>query len=415
MESRAVENSESGSSGQSPMIDSKYSWIICGSSFFLIFLSMGIENSFGIYQAHYMSNDFAQYPPAQISWIGTLIISGMLLASVVSNRIALLIGFRPAVWIGGTFAALGLLLASFAKSVLVLIFTQGLMFGIGSAFVYSLPITLTSMYFDKYRGSALGVMSAGAGIGGIVISNIINASIDNLGFRWALRITAIITLFFVYIASIPFKPVPGFSTNSKLIDFSAFRSPVFLCLLAAVSLTNLGYSIPIFFLPSLLTQVGASSSLSSASVTLLNAGLFVGCFFFGRLADLLGPFNVFTASTFLAGFFELLLSIIFKTPSTLAALAFFYGFFISGFISLGVVVVGKYFTEEQLSPYTGTYLTYSGLIIFCSNFLNTYLLDELGNGTDYSYLQTMSSAVIMASCIPNIAGILYLRRKFGFN
>lgn len=52
-------------------------------------------------------------------------------------------------------------------------------------------MSLTPAYFDRHRGAAMGIVLAGAGIGGLVLSPVIHTLLDKVGIRWTLRILGI--------------------------------------------------------------------------------------------------------------------------------------------------------------------------------------------------------------------------------
>ena len=66
--------------------------------------------------------------------------------------------------------------------------TQAVLYGIGASLYYFPVLALTPAYFDKHRGFALGFILAGAGVGGLVLSPVMDALIRKLGIRWALRV-----------------------------------------------------------------------------------------------------------------------------------------------------------------------------------------------------------------------------------
>lgn len=66
--------------------------------------------------------------------------------------------------------------------------TQAVLYGAGASLYYFPVLALTPVYFDRHRGFALGFILSGAGVGGLVLSPILNVLITKLGVRWALRI-----------------------------------------------------------------------------------------------------------------------------------------------------------------------------------------------------------------------------------
>ena len=69
--------------------------------------------------------------------------------------------------------------------------TQGLLYGIGSSMYYFPLMSLTPAYFDRNRGAAMGIVLAGSGAGGLVLSPVFHTLLTRLGIRWALRILGI--------------------------------------------------------------------------------------------------------------------------------------------------------------------------------------------------------------------------------
>lgn len=54
--------------------------------------------------------------------------------------------------------------------------------------------TIPAQYFNKKRGIANGVVYAGGGLGGTVISFAMDGLINKLGVEWTFRIIGIVTL-----------------------------------------------------------------------------------------------------------------------------------------------------------------------------------------------------------------------------
>ncbi|OMJ12629.1 Monocarboxylate transporter 9, partial [Smittium culicis] len=159
------------------------------------------------------------------------------------------IGIRNVAWLGGVISFIGLFSASFVNSVPALIGTQGFLLGIGSGFVFSCSISVTAMWFDKYRGAAVGIAVSGE------------------------RVKS--------------------TESQKVIDLSGLKSPPYILLSLCGFVANMGFVVPIYFLPSSALQLGASDSFASNIVTIFNVGYFLGSIANGRLADIFGPANMF--------------------------------------------------------------------------------------------------------------------------
>lgn len=76
------------------------------------------------------------------------------------------------------------------------------MFGLGASFVWFPCISAPQEWFSSRRGLAIGLTMCGSGVGGLIMSNISQAVILALDYRWALRISGFITFFFLVLATI---------------------------------------------------------------------------------------------------------------------------------------------------------------------------------------------------------------------
>ncbi|KAI9496816.1 hypothetical protein BDB00DRAFT_785259 [Zychaea mexicana] len=73
----------------------------------------------------------------------------------------------------GRYHILGLELAGFTSQIWHLYLTQGVLFGLGSAFLYVSALSVPSQWFNKRRGLGLGIVTYGAGVGGVVLPFVI--------------------------------------------------------------------------------------------------------------------------------------------------------------------------------------------------------------------------------------------------
>ncbi|OLY82714.1 putative transporter MCH4 [Smittium mucronatum] len=393
--------------------DSKYSVLVCFAAFFCVFVSIGISNSFGIYQTYYLSNILNNSSASQISWIGSLQTAMMLVASVFSSRVYLSIGLRYTSWMGAVIAFIGLFVSSFVSSLGGLIVTQGIIYGFGIGFVFSVALSTTSQWFEKYRGLATGAVMAGSGLGGLVIARITSAMLNNLGFHWALRISSFFFIAVVVPFTLIFKPRVVSKGLPKLIDVSAFKSPLFLCIIGMGFMGILGFVAPIFYIPSVVVQLGGTESFAKIQVTIFNCGYLLGGFVVGTMSDLVGPYNMFSACTFFMGIFQLVLWVGVKTKPSLSALSFFYGFFAPGFTSQGVSAIAKHFPQKSWAPYIGIMYTVMGCSIIIGNFIISHLLKTTNGELDYDYIARFSSICQVAGSLFAIPGTLYIRHLAG--
>ena len=156
-------------------------------------------------------------------------------------------GCRLATIVGCLTCAVGLALGSVAPNITVLYFVFSAPFGIGTSFIYiSSPVTVTQ-YFSKRRSVALGIVTAGQGLGTMIFGPTLQALVD--AFDW--RNTMLIMAGVLAMASLNgcllkgnSKDLP--STNSQKFswNFSVWKSPKFIALLVVGFCTNFSRMIP---------------------------------------------------------------------------------------------------------------------------------------------------------------------------
>jgi hypothetical protein len=143
--------------------------------------------------------------------------------------------------------------ASFANTVLQLLVTQGILYGLGGSLLYFPIFSYVDEWFLKHRGLAFGVMIAGDGAGGVVIPFVMDWILSHWGFRTALRVWAIVCLLLTTPALFFLKPYPSthmISPNSGDIDFRFLTTPAFWILQAGNFIQGLGHFMPLLYMPS---------------------------------------------------------------------------------------------------------------------------------------------------------------------
>ncbi len=103
------------------------------------------------------------------------------LATVLGGRLQDRFGPRIVAIIGGVLLALGMILASFAHSIGMLVLAYGVISGIGIGFAYVCPISAGVKWFPDKRGLITGLAVAGFGAGALIVGPLARAMIDSHG------------------------------------------------------------------------------------------------------------------------------------------------------------------------------------------------------------------------------------------
>jgi hypothetical protein len=169
-----------------PPTDQGYhAWVALAGGFFSNFLIWGFALSFGILQEYYASNEsFASQ--GGIAAIGTTSTGVMYLTMPF-----FLWGFqrwpkarRWSLWASVPIIAVSLIGASFANTVSRLIVCQGIIYGIAGNALVMPTINLINEWFLQKRGLAIGIAFAGDFAGGVAMPLILQAVLNEVGFRW---------------------------------------------------------------------------------------------------------------------------------------------------------------------------------------------------------------------------------------
>lgn len=116
--------------------------------------------------------------------------------------------------IGAFLCSLSYGLNSLATNIEYLIVTQGIIFGSGSAFMFSTSLILLGRYFKKYRGLANGVAIAGSSLGGLVLPPIFSYILNTYGLYGGMIVTSGILLN-IFVAAALLRPPSFYETKSN--------------------------------------------------------------------------------------------------------------------------------------------------------------------------------------------------------
>ncbi|KAI9274758.1 major facilitator superfamily domain-containing protein [Phascolomyces articulosus] len=214
--------------------------------------------------------------------------------------------------IGTVVAPLGLILASFNTALWQLYLTQGILTGIGGAFVFSPSLTLPPQWFSKNRAFACGIAVSGSGIGGVALSPMTQRLIATMGYRMALRILGAmifgILLIATALARSRYRPPPSSNGGGlgALFDKS-MMSISFVLLSIFAFLVPFGYIAPFFLAPTYASYIGQDAQAGSTLVSILSGMNAICRISLGYFADRLGNMNTMFAATFLSGIFTMVI------------------------------------------------------------------------------------------------------------
>ena len=152
----------------------------------------GFVNSFGAFQTYY--DAILPEPNSTISWIGSTQACLLFVVGIFSGRAFDAGWFRPTVLLGIVIQFIGIFTMSAAKNYWQLLLTQGICTGIGGGIFFMPVMSLVATYFAKRRGLALGLVTVGNSVGGMVYPTVVRQLLPQVGFGWTVRVLGFINV-----------------------------------------------------------------------------------------------------------------------------------------------------------------------------------------------------------------------------
>jgi len=232
-------------------------------------------------------------------------------ASPIVGRIVDRHGARKVIPAGALVMGLGFVLLSLMNERYLFYFAYVLV-GTGAAAMGPVPASaVVSNWFRRKRGTAIGLMSAGIGAGGVVLSPIVGYLIPHLGWRSSYLVLAVI----VWISIIPLsllvirtKPAekglypdnletaeaaamiePLASDSSGLTLKMALTTPTFWLIAVAFLSSNFSNMGAIQAQVPYLDDIGFPTGTAAAALGAVGLGSGIGKIFFGWLCDRIPP------------------------------------------------------------------------------------------------------------------------------
>ncbi|KAI0261040.1 major facilitator superfamily domain-containing protein [Gloeopeniophorella convolvens] len=321
-----------------------YGWVIVAACSAISFFFGGLTYSWGIVQARLTSSHLGS--DSQLSFIGSTAIAFISVGALINVRLIRWLGTRNAALLGCFFLGLGPLLNGFAtKSYGGLFMTNGVVLGYGTSLSFMACSSLPSQYFKRRRGLANGLVFAGNGLGGGVISIALNSLIDRVGISWAFRILGFATLAVTMPAALFLKERTRRSPVT--LEWGLFRDPKFILLFFGSGIATFPLLVPPFFIPLYANSVGASASLASGLLAVFNLSSACGRVGFGLLGDAVGPISSLVLALTINALSMLILWPVSTSVAPLVVFIVINGFGSGGFFSLIPSVVGSVYGNTR--------------------------------------------------------------------
>ncbi|XP_050101389.1 uncharacterized protein LOC126581632 [Anopheles aquasalis] len=184
--------------------DGGWGWLVLAGSMLVNILVPGTIKSFGVLFVEFL--EAFQASPSSAAWIPALCYFLYSSLGPLSSILSVKYSYRTVTIIGGTFAAVGMIITYWATSVNYLYISYGLLVGTGAGLAFPPTVYIVTSYFVKLRGLANGLCISGSALGSIILPPVLRYLLVTFGYRGACLIMGGITLN-VWVAAIFYEPV----------------------------------------------------------------------------------------------------------------------------------------------------------------------------------------------------------------
>lgn len=361
-------------------LDRGYAWVVVLAVWLTMFCTWGCNSAFGVFLSFYFKK--GTFPGAtkyDYAIIAGLPVAVSQLSSPFSMIFMRIIGIKQTMFFGCVLMFVGFMWASYAKHLVELYITQGLLTGISMSFISTPPMTCLPGWFLKKRAVAVGISLLGTGIGGVAFGMACNKLIEDYnGTGWCYRMLAITCTVGSLIAVIlvrervPAEPV-GIRSRKlmvaeffKVFNFKIITKPQVLLITVWFNLAFFAYSLMLYTLSSYAVARGMTQKQGSILTTLLNVGQTIGRPSMGLVGDRYGRRNVTCVLTLVL----CILMLAFWIPATTYVQLIFFSLMVGSTVGVAnvmntVMIADTVKPEEFLGAWSFAMYAGTGPILCC--------------------------------------------------
>ncbi len=384
-------------------VDSPRAWLVVAATFLATSTAFFITYSFTTFFTE-MAATFGSNS-ASTSTLFSLTIFFLFVLGLPAGRIADRIGPRPVMAVGAVVLVSGLFLTSAVSRIEYGYLTYGLGVGFGVACCYVPVIAQVTGWFDRHRATALGIASAGIGVGTILGPPVSQALIDATDWRVTYRILGVAAAVGFSLAIILVRGAPGLVSAEPPKLRGLFGDPVFRAMYFSGFLMTIGLFVPFVYLKPYAELKGISPGTAATLVSALGVGSLLGRLLLGAIAGPLGLMRLYQLCfVTVAGSFLIWLAAG-SNVWALGAFMFVLGTAYGGYVALSPAAAAHLFGLDGLGGKIGAMYTAGGV----GGLISAPAAGALIDRTD-GYTSTIVLAFVVST-----AGMLVLRRALSLS
>lgn len=382
-----------------------YGWVVLAAAFLIITMAIGMLFSLGVFLKPI--EDGMKWSRGAIGGVALLSWLIVGLGSFVSGMLSDRIGTRAVVLAGGALLGLGLVLSSQVTALWQFYLTFGLLVG-GGVSAFYVPLTATATkWFTARRGLAVSIVSAGNGMGILVLSPLSRFLISAFDWRTALLLLGDLAWLVVIPASLVIRnspedvgtiamgKAPGGDPAPNTTAGSALRSFPFW----AIALTHFAccaaHSGPIFHMVAHAMDQGVAKMAAATVLGVSGLSSIFGRLGTGFLADRFGAKRILLAGLG-AQATMVFLYLFARDATTFYVFALVFGTAYGGVMPLYALVTREYFGDRVMGTAYGGVFFISSIGMGIGSYAGGYIFDLLGS---YRWLYVGSFALGVAAVL----------------
>ena len=312
-----------------------------------------------------------------VAAIGSVRLAVMFLFSIPFASLADYFGFKIATVGGCLLATTSLVISAYSTSWQIFLVSYGVVAGFGFGVATFICQSCPSMFFEKWLSVANAIVFSGNSIGKLMFAPMLSLVLENYGLKMALLMEAVLSMtasiMGLLIVSPPFdnyqtiddKTTQKAGSNMKKV----LTNGRFIINLTGFAFANLVLSIPVLFIPSLLTEQGLTLQEASFAISIMGITNTVGRLLCG-LVDLYPQHTIKTLGfASLGSGMTMVFMVPFKSITMSYTVCAFHGLLSGPIMSLSHAVKLRLLDREQLLTACGISETITGITILAGLYL----------------------------------------------
>ncbi|KAL9954139.1 hypothetical protein ACROYT_G041637 [Oculina patagonica] len=364
--------------------DSVWSWFICFCTTTCMILTIGFTFALGVLLPVFM--DSFDESRERAAWASSIIIGVFCFLGPVMGALLNRFGFRIATILGCLLCSAALSLGSFAPNIIILYIAFSLPFAVGVSFIYvSSPIIVTH-YFTKRRSFALGIVTAGQGLGTMILGPTLQALVDVFDWRNTFRVFAGILTLTSLSGCFLHQRTPTSNEHERAprkkfrLNLSLLKNPIIIVMLIRNGLCTFARMVPYVHLIKHCDDLGIPADKSSTLYLFIGIFASIGRLLVGFLCNtrFIKARHIQQASTFIGGSSTMLLTLA-KSYAALVVYAITFSIADGMMVTSLIIECMESVEESKRALAFGFVLTSGGAFGLGSPPLAGFMADTFGN------------------------------------